>query len=146
MSVNDRLEKVQVLLRVVFQVSILNDQVIPRCCGNASVQSCALAFIDLVSQVLDGEVRVLLLVAHDGALGVITAAIVNNDQFLSPTIREVHGLDLVKDVVDGVGLVVGRHDDTKGLHGGEINPKRSRKRKLVRSNATPCLMPCAWGF
>ncbi len=109
--VEEWLEEDVVFLRVVLQISVLNDDEITGCLGYTRMQCRTLALIDLVLVIADLQIGVGCFVSKYRFLGIVAGAIIYNDHFFLHIVYEHYRLYPVEYAVNGGAFVVCRYDN-----------------------------------
>jgi len=102
-----------VLLGIVFQISILNNEIVAGRPRNARVQRCALTLVDLVLDILEVQIRVCRPVSQNGFLRIVAGAIIHNNQLFFNALRQAHRSDLIEYQMNRLPLIVSGNNDGK---------------------------------
>ena len=105
-----------VLARVVFEIGVLDDEVLAGGATDAGVQRGPFPLIDLVPDHRHRQLRMGVPVRLEHRLRVVLRAVVDDDQFLAEPARELRLADAIEDTMDGPRLVVGGNDNRQLRH------------------------------
>lgn len=108
-----RFEQDVVLFRVILQVGILDDNVVPRRFGNPSVQCSAFAFVHFMPVVLDVQPRVAFPVGLNGLLRSVCGTVIHDDHLFAKPAIQFDCFHFIEDKVDGAGFIVSRDNNGK---------------------------------
>jgi len=99
------------LILVVFQIGVLNDEVLPRRLADARMECCSLPLVDQVGVVLNIKTGISRPVALDGPFGIIRRTIIDDDELFTDGTGQLYISYLIEDEVNRPLLVVGGDDD-----------------------------------
>jgi len=129
-SFEDRFKQVIVLARIVLQVSILNDQKIPRSLGNPPVESRPLPHIDGLAEQPDIFTVMTGHVFFNDLNTAVPRKIIDEDYLLFQISSQPDGNNPVKNGFYGFLLVVYRNDHRKlQTHCIRFNPSKLEKKQ-----------------
>ena len=109
-TADHRLEQIIIFIRIIFQIGILYDQVIPLRLRNSSVKRGSFTHVHRVFIKLNIQLRVTVHILTNAAGRIILATIVYDDDLFSDIIDKPHCLNLVQDKVYGLLLVISGND------------------------------------
>ncbi len=112
-------QQIIVLARIIFEISVLHDQVITRGQFDPLVDRCSLAHVARLLVEADPHGRVGGHVSFDSLHRAILGTIVHDDHLLADAVPQGHIAHLVEDEMDRPLLVVGGNDDGKCVYGHE---------------------------
>jgi hypothetical protein len=111
MAGKDGSQQQGIFFGVVFQVSVLDEEVIAGGGGYAGMDGCAFALVYGMPDILDWSKGIVLDILADHEVGVVPGAVVDDDDLLFYRIGEFDIEDLIQDDGDGRSLIIAGYYD-----------------------------------
>lgn len=115
-SIFHRLQKQIIFLRIIFQIGILDDEILSRRLMDTRMQRSSFAFIDCMMMIRDIQILIIVHIFFDSSLSIIFRTIIDDDDLFLDIVDQYDLLHFIQDTMDCFFFIVRRDDNRQFFH------------------------------